>query len=501
MKSRIAKTVLLGVFWLAFALAVAWPTVALIGRCVAEGQPPEGGFLFSARQLGLLWRSTWLAVVAAFLCLFASLPAAFVLGRLRRLSDGPLIAALLMGVILCPPTVLAFGWERIFPSAVHGYLRCVTIWALWAWPIPAMLIGTGWSRVGRRAFEDALLVASPAKAFFRVALPSVQNYIALASLILFVLFFGDYVVPHACLLTVYATELLGWARSSSHPIDTVWPALTSVAIVGLVLAAVCGTARACAQHDDVDPQDAAPDVTSPGLTVLTVVCFVISWLLPLGALVAKMSSPRAIVDAFRVYGADLAWSLGLAILSGLIAVGMGVGLVAVRNMRATAFIWALALGALPGALVGEALVAAYNHNATWWIYDHWPVMVLCYVARFGWIGIITALLLIERLAPSLVDQARTDGATEVSILGRLHIPLTWPALMCGAGVIAAVSVADVASSSLVRIPSYSPIAHILFEKFHRFEDDMLISLSLWLIVATWPAAVLLAVALRRRRGH
>ncbi|MCH8243344.1 MAG: hypothetical protein IH897_12155 [Planctomycetes bacterium] len=59
------------------------------------------------------------------------------------------------------------------------------------------------------------------------------------------------------------------------------------------------------------------------------------------------------------------------------------------------------------------------------------------------------------------------------------------------------SIADVATSSLVRVPSFSPIALILIEKFHRFEDGMLISLSVWLVGATLPATILLMLALRR----
>jgi len=200
-KSRIATTGLLAALGLAFALAIAWPTVALIARCVTDGRLPEGGLSVSTRQLGLLWRSVWLAAAATLACLIVSLPPAFVVGRLRSLSDRPIIIALMMGVILCPPTVLAFGWERILPPVVPGYLKCIAVWALWAWPIPAMLIGAGWSHVGRRAFEDALLVTSPGGAFLRVALPLLRPYVVLAALILFVLFFGDYGVPHACLRT------------------------------------------------------------------------------------------------------------------------------------------------------------------------------------------------------------------------------------------------------------------------------------------------------------
>src|SRR3989304_3988553 len=68
----------------------------------------------------------------------------------------------------------------------------------------------------------------------------------------------------------------------------------------------------------------------------------------------------------------------------------------------------------------------------------------------------------------------------------------------GVAVIAVLPVADVATSSLVRVPTFNPIGHVVIEKFHRFEDGMLISLSLCLVSAAIPPALLFAWALRRR---
>jgi len=178
---------------------------------------------------------------------------------------------------------------------------------------------------------------------------------------------------------------------------------------------------------------------------------------------------------------------------------MGVGLSASHRLCMLGLVWAVALGALPGALLGESLIAAYNNGVTWWIYDNWPIVGLCYVSRFGWIGVLTGCLVVRQSSPELIDQARTDGATEASILGHIRIPMSWPALLCGAGVAAAMSVADVAASSLVRVPGFTPIAHVIIEKFHRFEDGMLISLSLLLVAATIPPALLLMFALMRSR--
>ncbi len=498
MNFRLLIVALRGASWGIFVLAMVWPAVAMLGRCVAQGEPPDGGFTFSSRQLGLLWRSLWLAAVTTGLCLIVSLPGAFVVGRLRRLSHRPLIAALLMAMLLCPPTVYAFGWERILPATFNAYARCIGVWALWAWPIPAMIIGAGWSRIGVSAYEAALMEASPTAAFFHAVIPVLRRHVALSALILFVLYFNEYGVPHACGLLVYPTELLGWAASSTRSIDTVWPSTLSITVTALALAAMFFAWRRCAGDRDVDVTTITPAHTGGGLAAVAIGCFAVSWLLPIGMLVAGLASPGVIIEAFETYATDLIWSLCLAVLAGLAAVGMGLGLAAMRGARTLGLCWAIAFGALPGALIGEALVAGYNHASLSWVYDNWPIIALCYVSRFGWIGVLTAVLVTETTSPDLIAQARVDGATWASILGRLQIPMNWPALLCGAAVVTAMSVADVAASSLVRVPSFSPIAHVLMEKFHRFEDGMLISLSLWLVIATILPALLLMLAVRNQ---
>jgi ABC-type Fe3+ transport system permease subunit len=487
------------VFVCVFVPVLVWPALALIGRCIAQGEAPDGGFTFTSRQLGLLWRSVWLSACATGVCLVVSLPGAIVVGRVRRLTRHPLLAAAMMALLLSPPVVCAFGWERILPPGFNAPLRCIGVWALWAWPIPAMVIGAGWARLGAAAYEAALLEASPTSAFMHAVLPALRRHVVLAGLIVFVLFFNDYGVPHACGLLVYATELLGWAASSTHTVDTVWPALLSIGVTTVALLGVLLLWRRCAADAEADVVSLAGWPSTGAMKLVALACFVLSWGLPVGALAAGLASFDVMAEAYRAYATDLAWTLSLAAGSGAVAVALGLGLVAIRTARWPGLLLAMAFGALPGALVGEALVAGYNHGPVSWIYDHWPIVAMAYVARFSWVGVLTAMLVERSTAQDLIDQARVDGASRASILAYIQIPLYGPLLLCGAAVVAAMAVADLAASKLVRVPDFAPIAHILMEKFHRFEDGMLISLSLWLVAATIPPVLLLMAALRRWR--
>lgn len=483
--------------WLVFALAIVWPSVALIVRCITEGDVPDGGFTISARQWTLLGRSVWLSASATAVCLLFSVPAAIGVARCGHLSRRPVIVACLLGVLLCPATIYALGWSRILPSSFSPQVRCVGVWALWAWPIPALLVGSGWSRSVRPVYEAALLATTPLKALWAVAVPLLLRYITLSALIVFVLCVSDYGVPHACLLRVYATELLGWATSSSRTIDTLWPAWPAIAITLALLVFLGRMWGGVPNTPHTGPSGAGAFCASRWMVLAWVGCFTVSWLCPVGTLAVKMVSEHALIEALTLYSRDLLWSLGLSILAGILSIMMGIGLVWGPVGRSVALSWTVVFGALPGAVIGAALIAAYNNSATGWVYDNWPIVVLSYVARFGWVGVATAWLIRQSVRRDLLDQALIDGADDGIAWGLVQVPMYLPTLLCGMAVVAALSLADVSASSLVRVPGFSPPAHILIEKFHRFEDGMLISLSLLLVVATFPPALLLSFVLKR----
>jgi len=154
---------------------------------------------------------------------------------------------------------------------------------------------------------------------------------------------------------------------------------------------------------------------------------------------------------------------------------------------------------MPGALTGVSLIATYNTNVTWWVYDHWPVVALCYIARFAWIGALVGAVLSATQSRDLTDQALLDGATRRQAWWQIVVPPQKRLLIGAVAIVTALSLGEVPGSALVRVPGYSPIIHVIIEKFHRMEDDMLIALSLLLVAAGLPAAYLASFLLSRNR--
>ncbi len=469
--------------------AIVWPAIALVCTSINQGAAPREGFIFSHGQLALLGRTLLLAAAAAIACLPIALAAGVLAwSRRPRARSGAIVGA----GLVCPPLVYAFGWLRLFPPEVGPQIRCVAAWVLWTWPVAAIVIAAGWARAGKEAYQAATLSTSPLSAFFRVGLPALWPYIFLAAMLMFVLFFGDYGVPHAFGLRVYSTELLAWASESNHTIDVLWPALLPVGITAIALGTVLVAMRRCEFYES----EQGPGMAShPSWRAAVLIFMAGGWAFPLLAL-SRPLTPDVFAQAWKTYGLDLAASVGVAGVAAMMVMLMGWGLAGFARSRKLLLFVAVLFGAPPGAVVGQALIAAYNAHSFRWLYDHWPILSLAYVARYAWIGLLACGIATKSRIGATAEQARIDGASEPQVALFILWPQHAPMLLGVAAIIVALAVGDVAASTLVRVPGYNPIAHVIIEKFHRFEDGMLISLSLILVGIAALGAGVVAYAMR-----
>ncbi|MHC5109730.1 MAG: ABC transporter permease subunit [Planctomycetota bacterium] len=457
------------------------------------------------------------------------MPAAWLIGRFRSRSVRALALAAGIALLLCSPMVYTFAWDGVLtrwwpadapaeklniselanlpPAAnapasartsISPVLRCVILWSLWAWPIPACIMGFGWAGRGRKMLEAALLDVSLPRALLTIGWRTMAPWWAFSSLVTVLLLLHEYSVPHACGLTVFATELLSWASQSSIPTDTVLPALPQLLLVVLLLGLAIRQWRCLDDQVSLSAMGSARNGVGRTVAVVAGLIWSVSWLVPMVVLVNRLGDVETMATAWQTYGGDLLMTIAVASAAGLVSVMIGLVIGAWRRVRVATVIIFVLWGTLPGALIGMSLVSAYNRDWLSIVYDHWPVVMLAYIARFGWIGILAGVLIHRDRATRVVEQAGLDGATSGQVLRRITLPLHGPVLLCAALTITALAVGDVAGSALVRGPSFTPIAHLIIEKFHRFEDGMLVSLSLWIVVGTVPAACFAGWLIRGR---
>lgn len=481
------RVLLLCVCVFLFAAAIAWPATALIYSSVAEGVAPRDGFTFTKGQLLLLGRSFLLAFAAAVICLVPGILVGVVVLS-RRMNTGTV--AVLGAGMLCPPMIYAFGWQRLLPEFVSPELRCILVWTIWAWPLAAVLVGAGWSRVGKEPYTAALLDCTPIGAWMRIGIPALIPHLAAAFLILLMLFLGDYGVPHAFGLRVYATELLAWASESNHAIDALWAAIPPTLVILSSLLLAIGTFRHC-QFTDGGAEERVDRRWRRNFVFLAIMAA--GWAVPLLELIKPLSW-AVVRNSIQIYGTDLFYSLGVACVSAILALSLGLSSIPhIRVRRAWLFL-ALLFGSLPGAVVGQAMIAAYNRPWTYGLYDSWVIVALVHVARYAWLGLLACGLVVHVVGRDAVDQARIDGASNWQLIRHIFLRPAQPLIVGVAAIIVALAMGDVAASTLVRVPGSNPIALMIIEKFHRLEDGMLVALSLMLVATALLCGAMLAAA-------
>jgi len=486
--------------------AVLVPLVGLL-IALATGPGPQAGWWFTSRQLVLLGKTAGLAGVATVVTFLVALPTVRGLGWVGGRGRDRWVWLILGLALLLPPYVYAFGWDGLIAPRLTAWLgswagmvRTVWVWAGWSWPIPALFLTAGWVRVGHGAYRAALLEANPRTAFRRAVLPILAGHGAAAMVVLWVLFMIEYNVPHACSIQVFATELLAWGQSSRHAVDVVYPAVPLLVV--MVAAGGCGLIvwRGSAGGDDQqDPPPAEVGVGRWRSLWPVVAVLALTMGTPFCGLAVRLASWTSFVALWQVYGGELAESIAIAAASGVAVVWLGTWLAGEDRwvrVRGAATVTTILFGLMPAGLVGEAMVVAYRHVGV--IYDQWPVMVLTQTARWGWIGWVAGWLIKRSTPTGLIDQARTDGAGRAAagmMIGWRH---HWPILAAAAALAAAMCLAEVAAMSMVRPPGVGWMAMTLMEKFHRFEDQMLVTISFVLALAPVPAVVLGWLAWRVR---
>ncbi len=504
MKTRLGEWLTRPFGW-AVALAVfVWPTTAFGLRIWRERALPSEASFDAGRHAALLARSVGLALAGAIVAVLIALPLTFALTRGRRIHRSTPLLIAAMATLLCPPMVPVFGWQRILGVHRDPYLLTIAVWALWAWPIAGALLTASWSRRGQAAYEALLLDASAGRAFAHSVTGVLRAPSVLCVFLLTAVFLNEYSVPHACGLTVYATELLGIATSSSIAKDTL---LGSIPLVGalLLLGAACLRGAGTVRLRDL-LRSPSPPVGADSRKVwrLRLVCFgiLLGWLGPMSALTFRADFVQSVGASFLAYGWDLAATVGVASAASALAIPIAWAIAGtIRGGFRGAWIglaWVAIVGFLPGALVGEAFIAAYNRPALAAIADHWPVIALAQCARFAW---IPALAMVASLLPhnDVREQAALDGADGRRRFWAIDWPMSSTSLLAGVGCMTALACGDAVVAGLLRVPDYRPIALLIIEKFHRFEDGLLAALSVSLAALGFVAATAIAMFSRSRR--
>lgn len=513
----------------ACVLPLGWLVVTLLGNAEVRGELGLSSF-----RLALLARTMLYGISVAVLATLIALPAALVLGRgpawLRKLLWVVLPAGLLM-----PSLAYAYGWAQFVrlwreefaavgvvfdPAGFWDVVRCTWTLAGWLWPVPAILIGLALARIDVAVQQQAAVDG----ALWRVTLRQLTAPIAASLAVVTLLATQEFAVYEPTGISVVATEVRmvfetgafsGLGNPMTVPMgggltpDQASRAAAAVAtalpliVVTLLLAAVAGWlgVRASAADDVTSAPAQWPRAMNAPLwaNVLAVVVMGVMLAVPVGSLLASLRRPLSIGTMWSEFAPELGGATLVAGIVVLTCVMLALSMSArwIRGGLAVAGLCFL----IGGQLLAIAAIRIWNRAELQWVYDAFPVTMLLYVGRFGWLALVAAQGTWGRPWQELRAMAAIDGAGPVRTAMYVVWPVAWPTLLAGALLAGALSLTEVPATVLLQPSNPQVLTPMLMTWVHMTRYDPMIEASLLMmgsIVAPWLLVVLLAGVARRR---
>ena len=518
------------VFIVCCGLPLAWMIVALVSARGALGALHPIGF-----HLRLLGRTLLYNAGVATIATTLAIPVAIVLGKGRSWVAG-VLAFVLPGALLLPSIVYAYGWMQVLrvgnvfpmPGSAGDVWRCVWTLGTWLWPIPAGVIGLALRRVDGDLQQQALLdgaywrvvgrqLAGPAVAAFAiVAILAMQEFAVyeptgisvVATEVRTVFETGQVGLTTGAISAVTSGQFFSAPRSDQEhnaaaAIVTALPMLSMIGLLSVV-------ALLLERRDDAS--DSVDVATKPrvlevgwGSMILTVIVIAVALALPIGAMIGSVHRSFDLGRIWRTFYPPVVGTLSIAAGAGTIGALMAAGGLVRR------FGWPLVLGLVTfligGQLLAIALIRLYNHPSLGrgfgWIYNGPGIVVMAYVARFGWLAIWASRSTWGRRWRGIRDMAAVDGAGAVAVARYVIWPMAWPMVAACGVLLMLLSMAEVPATVLLNPLRPQVFVPQLMTWVHTLRSDDMLEGSLLLagIVAVLAVTVVgLGMVARGRRA-
>ena len=158
--------------------------------------------------------------------------------------------------------------------------------------------------------------------------------------------------------------------------------------------------------------------------------------------------------------------------------------------RGSLIAWAMIalLLAAPGPVVGLLAIRLFNQpfdSSLGWLgmlYSTWAVPLVVQTSRIGPLIVLLLWPTFVSVPSSLLDAARSDGASLLGRLVRIALPLCWPVVLVAWAIAFVLSVGELSATALVVPPGTPPLSVRLLSLLHYGVEDRVAAMSLDLLM-------------------
>ncbi len=475
--------------------AVLYPVGRMLVAAVATWQ-------MQALRDGLLavWNTLLISLATVVCCAVFGTALAFLFTRVRFPGRGllaglaylpftlpPLVGVLSFYYLISEDGYLVRGLEAAFGvpvPPVSGGLAILIIHTYAFYIFFYAMVSSALATLDRAQLEAArTLGAGPWRTFSRVTLPQLRPALLGASLLCFMssgasfsapYFFGEAVAGQR--FPVLSTEIYS-LRAQYKPDEalTLTVVLAALSLLGLLF--FRARTRTASGGSKGAPMPLRSGAATGLVTVLAWLLMAVLLLPHLNIVYLSFVDHRAwqtevfplaftlenYANAFGAWSAlrpvmNSIWMSALATVAALV-VALPAGYLIGRARPGGGLMNVLVMlpWALPGTVVAIMLVAAFNDD---WLRLHTTIWLLplAYFVRNVPLLVRVASAAIEPFDGSLLEAARTLGASRAYALRRIVLPLLAPALAAGSALVFATSLGEFVASILIAVPNNTPIS-------------------------------------------
>ena len=486
-------------------IACALPLLWLLG-CLFNHGVLSSIFSFCGYRFELLLRTLGYNAAAAVLATLMGLPAALVLGRGRGIF-ARLLWLVLPAMLLMPSLSYTYGWSQFLrlarplleplgitfsPAGLADVLRCIWTLAAWLWPIPAGIIALALRRMDHSLAQHAVLDG----VLWRITLRQLFGPILASLAIVLMLATQEFSVYEPTGISVVATEVRlvfesaafsNLSSAADLPPDQAARAAAAVAtalplllVTFLLAILVIWGAKRQSHGDNIATGPIPRILAAPWWSILlTCLLVLLTFGVPVASLVHSLSIPISPIHMWQQFGTPAMGAISIALLAILLTLLLSFS--ASGHWPRGLLLLAGFCFLLGGQLLAISLIRIYNRFGLDWAYDSWPVPVLAYVGRFGWLALAAAHGTWSTSWRELRDMAAADGAGPFRTALHIIWPLAWPSLLGGALLVGALSLTEVPLTVLLQPQRPQVLTPMLMTWVHMVRYDPMIEAALFMM--------------------
>ena len=460
--------------------------------------------ILSSRRGGLLVSSVgFAAAVAGAGVLIGILIVSALWGVSKKALSIVLLALLALAGV--PTYIHALTWSSAITS-LGSILPVVspTGWAISFWvelvallPLAIFLSWVAFASVDKQLTDAGRVFRTDMEVFFSIQLPLAAPALGAALGFLFVICCSDYSVPSLFGADVYALEIFAQYSASNIAAQALLYALPLLVITLIVMVCCRSGIRILAQTPNwLATRFGNPPRFPVYFRVLQAAAasLVIAQIAVLFfGLVSTSGSWDTFVSSVSRAGSELQFSLLTALL--VVLLSLPLALAAAYELKKPglrgSLAWFLVLVplAIPAPLVGIGLITLWNGPFFVFLYPGLLMPVLVAVSRFAPIAAIILFVQLRFLDPLLFDAAAVFSKSHLKTWTQIHLPLLAPGLMVAAGILFALTLAELGATLIVAPPGHATLTMRIYNYLHYGAAGEVAGLCLMITILTLVAGV------------